>query len=714
MEVTKLNLNGNEYNFTDADAQSKINQIKENTYTKEFVDQALSDIDESLKDYAKSADVATNYQPKGNYLTEHQSLKNYYTKSEVDKAIDAIPAYDDTTLSNRVTFLEAIDHSQYLTEHQDISNLATKAEVKTVSDKVNAIKVPTKVSELTNDSKYQTESQVNSAIQKVVGTAPEALNTLEEIANKLNDNDDVVAGLVNTISTKADKSALNSYYNKTQVDDKIDAIDLTPYETVEGAAGKYQPIGSYVKVDGSNGTKEGVSTLLRQLGNGDQVMTDNTLVVTSYYSGQTTNNPLYYKRPANLLWSYIKGKADSVYLTEHQDISNKVDKVSGKELSSNDYTDADKNTVTNLKKLTSISHIKDTGAFTSTSTSVNLNFDCVSATNSDGNYTQHSEPIPVASSTSAGIITSDDKIKLNCFTYSNTTNKGISEIQLASAGSDSLCIKVDKEESDKTRLIFELSDNFGITDYSKAPTGTGDYILFRGKKNNTDEEVRVAIGKNLESINPTSNKLERVLNVTDLNSYLPLSGGTMTGEIRITNIRGTGVNNNYLLGRGTGVSSTTGVPSGAWFVGDYQQNGIIRTSGSLKHYDNTANATYTIWDSGNFNPDSLKPERISNVDLDDIKEDGIYYKITSDNTITNQPDIIGNFSFTLQVYNRESNCITQIITFTNPNNSTPTILFRTSVSAGWRAWKRLLTEDDLSDINTRLTALENQIKTLTT
>lgn len=489
MEVTKLHLNGNEYNFTDADAQSKISEIKENTYTKEFVDQALSDIDEALKDYAKSADVAANYQPKGLYLTEHQ----------------------------------------------DISNLATKAEVKTVSDKVDAIKVPTKVSELTNDSKYQTESQVNSAIQKVVGTAPEALDTLGEIADKLSDNDDVVAGLVSTISTKADKSALGSYYNKSEVDDKIDAIDFTPYETVEGAVGKYQPIGSYVKVDGSNGTKEGVSTLLRKLGDGDQVMTDNTLLVTSYFSGQTTENPLFYRRPANLLWSYIKGKADSVYLKEHQSLEDyltkdevseaidesnapiyideftfmqliddanknndsytlplstqifnniyeklrtayignrpvyikfyddydikyrlhftmfddtmayltinygdiagiyfnpqdktvnllntvmdwldkKVDRVEGKQLSTNDYTAADKNTVANLRKLNSISHIKDNQAFTATTSEVRLNFDCVSASAGDGNYTQHSEILPVASATSAGVITASDKAKLD-------------------------------------------------------------------------------------------------------------------------------------------------------------------------------------------------------------------------------------------------------------------------------------------------------------
>lgn len=45
---------------------------------------------------------------------------------------------------------------------------------------------------------------------------------------------------------------------------------------------------------------------------------------------------------ANVGDSYTKAESDAKYLTEHQDISGKVDKVSGKGLSTNDYTAADK------------------------------------------------------------------------------------------------------------------------------------------------------------------------------------------------------------------------------------------------------------------------------------------------------------------------------------------------------------------------------------
>ena len=81
-------------------------------------------------------------------------------------------------------------------EVNKIKDKADKVEVKAISDKVDTIIVPTKVSELTNDLAFQTKTEVNTAIQKVVGAAPEALDTLEEIATKLSDNDDAVAGIV--------------------------------------------------------------------------------------------------------------------------------------------------------------------------------------------------------------------------------------------------------------------------------------------------------------------------------------------------------------------------------------------------------------------------------------------------------------------------------------------------------------------------------------
>ena len=118
---------------------------------------------------------------------------------------------------------EWVNAQGFLKEHQDISNLATKDEValkanqsdvdfqvNALNERIDAITVPTKVSELENDAQYQTSSEVDVRIQAVVGAAPEALDTLEEIANKLADNDDVVAALTTQIAEKASTEALNA------------------------------------------------------------------------------------------------------------------------------------------------------------------------------------------------------------------------------------------------------------------------------------------------------------------------------------------------------------------------------------------------------------------------------------------------------------------------------------------------------------------------
>lgn len=56
---------------------------------------------------------------------------------------------------------------------------------------------PTKVSQFTNDSGFQTSSQVEAKIKAVVGTAPEALDTLKELADALG-NDANFAGTITT------------------------------------------------------------------------------------------------------------------------------------------------------------------------------------------------------------------------------------------------------------------------------------------------------------------------------------------------------------------------------------------------------------------------------------------------------------------------------------------------------------------------------------
>lgn len=88
------------------------------------------------------------------FLTSHQSLANYYTKSSVDSLLSGKSATSHThsvkingvTKTIAATGGTAVDLGTYLTSHQSLADYAKKSEI------------PTKVSQLTNDRGYQTNS----------------------------------------------------------------------------------------------------------------------------------------------------------------------------------------------------------------------------------------------------------------------------------------------------------------------------------------------------------------------------------------------------------------------------------------------------------------------------------------------------------------------------------------------------------------------------
>lgn len=141
---------------------------------------------------------------------------------------------------------------------------ATDTKVSELEEKIG--NVPTKVSEFENDANYQSASQVDARIQEVVAAAPEALDTLKELADVLG-NDPNFAGTVTTELAKKANSI--DVYTKEEADAKfitehqsleglatekfveeqiaaIPPVDLTPYATKEEIEGqvKYKDIPS--------------------------------------------------------------------------------------------------------------------------------------------------------------------------------------------------------------------------------------------------------------------------------------------------------------------------------------------------------------------------------------------------------------------------------------------------------------------------------------
>lgn len=111
---------------------------------------------------------------------------------------------------------------------------------KALSDKIDAIEipeVPTKVSELENDAKYQSDSEVDSRIQNVIGSAPEALDTLKELADSLGNDPDFAGTVTKELAKKANKTEVELKANQSDVDvqvniinDKLDTkVELLPF-----------------------------------------------------------------------------------------------------------------------------------------------------------------------------------------------------------------------------------------------------------------------------------------------------------------------------------------------------------------------------------------------------------------------------------------------------------------------------------------------------
>ena len=82
---------------------------------------------------------------------------------------------------------------------------------------------------------YALKSFVTEKIGDVIGAAPEALDTLKEIADKLGDNDDAVSALTNQISAKANS---NDVYTKNEIDSLLAEV-----ETIKGDQGEQGPQG---------------------------------------------------------------------------------------------------------------------------------------------------------------------------------------------------------------------------------------------------------------------------------------------------------------------------------------------------------------------------------------------------------------------------------------------------------------------------------------
>ncbi len=220
---------------------------------KKYVDEnSLSHINLKLKTKLDGIEAGANKTVVDSTLsdTSTNAIQNKAVKAELDKKVNAETgkglSTNDLTDELKAKILSAGDSTfsgdyNDLTNKPDLSIYGNKIEsvkvngvAQTITDKAVNIAVPTNNNQLTNGAGYQTASQVetaisakgyqtasqvNSAIEKVVGTAPEALDTLKELADALNNDPGFASSMTTELSKKVNSSDLVAMTN-----DEIDAI----------------------------------------------------------------------------------------------------------------------------------------------------------------------------------------------------------------------------------------------------------------------------------------------------------------------------------------------------------------------------------------------------------------------------------------------------------------------------------------------------------
>lgn len=126
-----------------------------------------------------------------------------------------------------------------ITEGGYVTKNLLDAETARATAKENEIKAQVDI--INGDS--TTEGSFRKAIADVVAAAPEDLDTLKEIADKLAGNDDLHTALNQAITEKADATALSNYVLTTALNEQVDTLNT--------AISAKQDVGSYIPYDAS-------------------------------------------------------------------------------------------------------------------------------------------------------------------------------------------------------------------------------------------------------------------------------------------------------------------------------------------------------------------------------------------------------------------------------------------------------------------------------
>lgn len=225
-----------------------------------------------------------------------QLRESTYNKTEVDTLVGAID--DKIDAIDMASYAKTADVDAQLATKADKDDTYTKEEVNTLGNQLKAI--------------AEARLPIDS-----FNTWSETVATKEEVAAKANAADVYTKAEVDAAVAGVDVSAqLSDYLTKTEAESTY----LTEHQDISGKANVGD---SYTKAESDA-----------------KYLTEHQSLAD--YAKKSELPTAYDDTALKGRVATLEAIDHSQYLTQHQDISGKVDKVSGKGLSTNDYTAADK------------------------------------------------------------------------------------------------------------------------------------------------------------------------------------------------------------------------------------------------------------------------------------------------------------------------------------------------------------------------------------
>lgn len=217
-----------------------INVEKERAIAKEDVIQAnlntaIANHKDEVNALTKSISDEANVRISGDAALQVNIDKEVTDRKNADTLINNALAQE---VSDRTTAIQGLESKKVdkvdgkVLSSNDFTDLLL-VKLNGIQEKANYI---TKVSELLNDSGFQTAEQVEAAIQKIIGSAPEVLDTLKEIADALGNDPNFATTMtqkLTELTAKIVTETQNRVSGDAALDTKLTTLDTKLTKIVE-------------------------------------------------------------------------------------------------------------------------------------------------------------------------------------------------------------------------------------------------------------------------------------------------------------------------------------------------------------------------------------------------------------------------------------------------------------------------------------------------